>query len=163
MDVFDEELLKIWTVFFRNKVEYIMVGGFAVNLHGYQRFTGDMDLWINDTLENRKRLRKSFVEIDLGDIEMIETMPFIAGWTDFRVSNFLTIDLMSTLKGLEQIGFDECYHLASLATIEGVEVRFLHINHLIRSKEASNRPKDKLDLQELEKIKTLRNQSNIKK
>jgi hypothetical protein len=41
-------------------------GGFAVNLHGYQRFTGDADLWLEDTLDNRKKLRKAFFEMELG-------------------------------------------------------------------------------------------------
>ena len=39
-----------------------MIGGFATNLHGYQRFTGDMDVWIEDTSENRKNLRKAFFD-----------------------------------------------------------------------------------------------------
>ena len=36
-----------------------MIGGFAINLHGYNRSTKDIDIWIEDTLENRKRLRKA--------------------------------------------------------------------------------------------------------
>lgn len=46
MDIFDEEILKFWTVLQKTKVKYIMVGGYATNLHGYQRFTGDIDIWI---------------------------------------------------------------------------------------------------------------------
>ena len=155
MDILDDNLLCLWRTLSLNHVKYIMVGGFAVNLHGYQRFTGDIDLWIEDTLENRKSLRKAFLDLDLGDIKEIETMPFIAGWTDFRFFD-ITIDLMSNIKGLENISFYECYELASIAEIEGIKVYFLHINQLIESKKASNRPKDKLDIIELEKIKELR-------
>jgi hypothetical protein len=53
MDIFDEEILKFWKALFEEKVKYIMVGGYATNLHGFQRFTADMDIWINDTAENR--------------------------------------------------------------------------------------------------------------
>ena len=49
-----------------------MIGGFATNLHGYQRFTDDMDIWIEDTKGNRKKLRKAFAEYGLGDIELLE-------------------------------------------------------------------------------------------
>jgi hypothetical protein len=51
-----------------------MIGGFAVNLYGFSRYTADVDIWIKDTLENRKRLRNALKETSAGDIESIETM-----------------------------------------------------------------------------------------
>jgi hypothetical protein len=62
MDIFDEEILKFWTALQKKNVRYIMVGGYATNLHGYQRFTGDIDIWIEDTLVNRQHLRTAFIE-----------------------------------------------------------------------------------------------------
>ena len=59
------------------------------------------------------------------------------------------------MKGLDNHSFNECLQLASIADIDGVEVPFLHINHFIANKVAVNRPKDQLDLAELEKIKEL--------
>jgi len=50
VDVFDEEILSFWKALQDFKVQYIMVGEFAINLHGYQRFTEDLDIWIKDTL-----------------------------------------------------------------------------------------------------------------
>ena len=44
MDVFDEELLKFWKALQQNNVQYIMVGGVATNLHGYNRTTDDIDM-----------------------------------------------------------------------------------------------------------------------
>ena len=55
MDIFDEEILKFWRCLNTYHVKYIMVGGFATNIHGYQRYTGDMDIWIEDTIENSNR------------------------------------------------------------------------------------------------------------
>jgi hypothetical protein len=52
--------------------------------------------------------------------------------------------------------FDECIRIAPKATIEGVIVPFLHINQLLANKKAVNRPKDQLDVLELEKIKKLK-------
>jgi hypothetical protein len=46
MDIFDKEILNFWSALQQSKVDYIMVGGYATNLHGYQRYTGDMDIWI---------------------------------------------------------------------------------------------------------------------
>jgi hypothetical protein len=53
MDIFDEDLIAIWRTFAKNNLKYIMVGGFAVNLHGFNRTTGHIDIWIKDDEENR--------------------------------------------------------------------------------------------------------------
>jgi hypothetical protein len=64
MDIFDVEILKFWRALQQNQAKFIMIGGFATNLHGYQRFTGDMDIWIEDTPENRKISVKHFLIMD---------------------------------------------------------------------------------------------------
>ncbi|WP_208864311.1 hypothetical protein [Pedobacter suwonensis] len=64
---------------------------------------------------------------------------------------------MTTVKGSEEFGFDKCLEYASIATIYEMEIPFLHINQLIDSKKAANRPKDHIDIIELENIKKLRN------
>lgn len=161
MDVLDEDILKVWKILNRFDVKYIMIGGFAVNLHGFHRATEDMDLWILDTLENRKKLRTAFIDLDIGDFKEIETIDFIAGWTEFRVSNYLRLDLMSKIPGLEQIGFEECLKMASIAEIEGIKVPFLHLNHLIEAKKATASPKDLIDIEELIKIRNIINTENI--
>ncbi len=56
MDIMDEDLLKFWQVLNSNEVLYIMVGGLSVNFNGHNRVTDDLDIWIKDTLDNRKRL-----------------------------------------------------------------------------------------------------------
>ena len=75
------------------------------------------------------------------------------GWTDFQLNMGFKLDIMTSVKGLEEIGFEECYNFAVIAEIEGVMVRFLHYNHLIIGKKATGRPKDLLDIAELEKIR----------
>jgi len=133
-----------------------MIGGYAANLHGYQRFTGDLDIWIKDTPENRKRLRNTFVNCALGDYPLLESMQFVPGWTDFHLNNGLRLDILTDMKGLEDYTFDECLDMASIADIDGILIPFLHINQLIKNKQTINRPKDQLDVLALEKIKELR-------
>ncbi|WP_449438225.1 hypothetical protein [Pedobacter steynii] len=156
MDIFDEEILNFWRALQEYNVQYIMVGGYATNLHGYQRFTGDLDIWLKDTLENRKQLRKAFVKCDMGDYPLIETMQFILGWTDFHLNNGLRLDILIEMKGLEGYTFDECLEMASIADIDSVNVPFLHINQLIENKKTVNRPKDQIDVAALEQIRKLR-------
>ena len=62
MDIFDEDILLLWKCLHQNDVRYIMIGGFAINLHGYSRATKDIDIWIEDTLNNRKKLRTALKE-----------------------------------------------------------------------------------------------------
>jgi predicted nucleotidyltransferase len=57
------------------------------------------------------------------------------------------------MKCLEGYSFDESLNMASLADIDGIKVPFLHINQLIANKKAVNRPKDQIDVKELERIK----------
>ena len=155
MDVFDEEILAFWRQLDQQNVRYIMLGGFATNFYGYSRATDDMDLWLEDTLENRKKLRQAIKNHGSGDYEPLERVQFIPGWTEVRLLSGFKLDLMTTVKGLESLTFAEYYNLAVVAEIEGVPVRFLNYNHLIESKKAANRLKDQLDVQELEKIRRL--------
>lgn len=53
MDQFNEELISFWTLLNKHEVNYIMIGGVATNLHGYQRTTDDIDVWIEDSLDNK--------------------------------------------------------------------------------------------------------------
>ena len=160
MDIFDEEILRFWNTLAINNVKYIMIGGYATNLNGYQRFTGDMDIWIKDSKENRENLGKAmelfgYVEINWIDLE------FVPGWTDFYLMNGMKLDILIDMKGLEDYTFDECLALATIAEIDGVTVPFLHINHLIANKKAVNRSKDQIDVMELEKIKILRKEMGL--
>ena len=156
MDFFDEEILKFWKALQDQHVQYMLVGGYAINLHGYQRFTGDLDIWLKDTLENRKALRTAFVNCDMGDYSMIESMQFVPGWTEFHLNNDLRLDILTDMKGLEGYTFDECLQMASVADIENVAIPFLHINQLIENKKVVNRPKYQIDVLALEEIRRLR-------
>jgi len=161
MDVFDQEIVRFWEALQKNNIKYIMVGGYATNLHGYQRYTGDIDIWIEDTLENRINLRKAFAEAGMGDYFMMERMQFVPGWTDFRLNNGMKLDILTSMKGLESYTFNECLQMATVAEIENVKVPFLHINQLIANKKAVNRSRDQIDVMELEKIKALRKEMGL--
>ena len=120
--------------------------------------TADLALWIKDTLENRKKLRQVLKDLDIGDFENIETTQLIPGYTSITLNSGFQLDLMTYLKGFDKARFDESYGLALTAIIENVTVKFLHINQLIEAKKAAGRPKDLIDIEELEKIRERQNQ-----
>jgi len=153
MDLLDEEILKLWKSLFTAEVKYIMVGGFATNLHGFSRTTADLDIWIEDTGENRKKLGSVLDALDLGHYKNIETVDFLPGWSSIRMSSGLELDIMTRLKSFAEKNFEECYNAAPIAIIYDIPIRFLHLNHLIREKKSCGRPKDIVDIEELKKIK----------
>ena len=158
MDVLDEEFIRFWRILNDNQVKYLMVGGIATRFHGFNRNTDDIDIWLEDTLANRQNLRKAFIELGYGDYASIETMQFVPGWTSFYAAG-VELDIMTEMKGIENESFRACYAMASVSNLEGVLVPFLHINHLIANKKAVNRPKDQIDVIQLEKIKKIRENS----
>mgnify|MGYP003446276375 CR=1 FL=1 len=155
MDIFNDDLLAFWKALNSFHVKYIMVGGVATNFNGYQRTTDDIDVWIEDTIENRSKFRFAFKEYSGEDFSMIERMQIIPGWTNFNLNNGYKLDLMVNMKGLEDYSFDECHKSATIAEIDEIHVPFLHINHLIDNKKAVNRPKDQIDVIYLEKIRKI--------
>jgi hypothetical protein len=62
-DLFNEDFLDFINVLNKAEVEYILVGGYAVILHGYARSTADMDVWVNKTPANYHKLKKAFSAI----------------------------------------------------------------------------------------------------
>jgi hypothetical protein len=156
MDILDEDLLGFWRGLNENNVRYIMIGGFATRFHGFNRNTDDLDMWLDDTKENRRNLRKAFASLGYGDFESLETMRFVPGWTSFNVGGGIELDILTKMEGLGELTFSDCLNMASVADLEGTKVPFLHINHLIENKKTVNRPKDQVDVIELEKIRKLR-------
>ena len=157
MDLFDEEIVELFSSLHKNSINYILVGGFANILNGHFRLTEDVDIWIEDTIINRKNLRKALNELGLPDMPQIETIDFVPGWSGITLPCGFELDIMTSLNGFEKEKFNECYKLSDEAIIENIPVRFFHINQLIIAKKATNRLKDQLDIEELEKIK---NKSN---
>ena len=151
MDLMDESLLEFWKSLNNFGVKYIMVGGVAVNLHGYSRTTKDIDIWIKDTKDNRRQLGLAFAKFGYDEI-ILEDFQFVPGWTDFYIGSGIRLDVLIKMVGLEGYSFDECLDIASVADIENILVPFLQINQLIANKKAVNRSKDQVDVMELENI-----------
>ena len=130
-------------------VEYILVGGYAVILHGYHRTTGDLDIWINPTLENFKKMKIAFFEFGL-PTDVISENDFL-NINEFEVFTFgrppVSIDIMTSVKGLD---FEEAYKSSVLNETEGFQIRLISYNQLIKAKKSSNRYRDLNDIAQLE-------------
>lgn len=148
----NSQIIEIWKYFSLYKVKYLTIGGFAVNIYGYGRNTGDIAIFIEDSIENRENLRTALKKAGIGDFKNISTMQFIPGWTDITLNFNLRLDIMTSVKGLENSTFEQLLEKAYITEINDVPVYFLDYENLIKAKKAANRPKDILDIDELEKI-----------
>jgi len=146
------EVLLLLSVFQKHKVDYLIVGGFAVNRYGYSRATGDLDLYLRDTKRNRKNLIEAIDEMGYGRYNMLMDTPIIAGYCEIMMDDGMYADLMTDIPGLDKTKYDEYLSMATVDVVQGFEIRFLHYNHLLENKRATNRPKDRLDVEELERI-----------
>jgi hypothetical protein len=152
MDTGSEEMLLLIKTFEAFQVKYLIVGGFAVNRYGFNRTTGDFDIYLKDSELNRRQLIKALAAMGYGEFEMLMNVPIIAGYCEIIMDDGMYADLMTDIPGLEQLNFDEYFDMATVDNLDGYVVRYLHYNHLIRNKEATGRTKDLLDLEELKRI-----------
>jgi Nucleotidyl transferase of unknown function (DUF2204) len=153
MNLPGEEVLRLLKAFENNNVDYLIVGGFAANYHGYNRATSDIDLWLKDTAENRINLINSLDELGYGRFNELMTVPFIAGYCEILLDNGIYVDFMNSILGFKEIDFDNCFRRANVSMINSIQVRFIHFNDLLHSKLSSDKPKDIQDAIELKRIK----------
>jgi hypothetical protein len=146
-DLFNQDFLDFIDALNKEQVEYILVGGYAVVLHGYVRTTGDMDVWVNKTAANYQKLKKAFY---LFGAPIFLEEDFIENSFDVWGIG-MEPNRIEILSGLKGVTFEEAYPLCEIFIQNNIEVRFIHINHLIKAKEAAGRFKDKNDIKELMK------------
>ena len=106
MDIYDETFINFWKSSNKFQLKFIMIGGVATNLHGFYRTTADIDIWIEESPQNRENLYLVFKDIGLGDLKSLLTIQFIPGWTDFYLENGVRLDIMTSVKGLEKYSFN---------------------------------------------------------
>ena len=130
-----------------NRVRYLVVGGYAVALHGYPRYTKDIDIWVELAQENATRIIETLGQFGFASLGLKEN--------DFLVEDQIIqlgyapnrIDILTTLPG---IVFNECYDKKLAVEIDGVEVNFIDLESLRKNKKASGRLQDLADLENLE-------------
>lgn len=132
-----------------SEVAYILVDGYSVILHGYNRTTGDMDIWVKPSEENYTRLLKAFSKFGMSVFEM-NLNRFLTP-SQFNVFTFgrppVSIDIITQLRGLT---FDSAFAQAEWFEItETLSVRSLRLSDLVDAKKSAGRPKDLDDLEHL--------------
>jgi hypothetical protein len=128
------------------RVEYLLIGGYAVAFHGYPRTTEDLDIWVASSPENARRVVRAIREFGF-DLPELSTDMFIKPDNIVRMGvPPLRIDLATTISGVE---FAQCYQARITEVIDGTPVSLINLDHLKQNKKASGRHRDLDDLEHL--------------
>jgi hypothetical protein len=126
------------------EVEYLVVGGYAVNYYGYARATADLDVWIGITPENAEAAASV---VRAFGFSQVQAAAFLEPGKVIRMGvPPVRLEILTTISGVE---FADCYARRLEAELDGVRVNFILLDDLRRNKRASGRLKDLLDLDRL--------------
>ncbi|KAF0151245.1 MAG: hypothetical protein FD143_2100 [Ignavibacteria bacterium] len=127
-----------------NKVEYLVVGSFALAFHGSPRNTGDIDIWINISQENAKRMTNCLTEFGVDSLGYKEK-DFLDEDTVIQIGvPPVRLDILTSIIGVE---FKHAFLNKETILIDCVEVNYISKNDFIKNKKASGRLKDLADIE----------------
>ncbi len=145
MKPFPKDFLDFLKLLAEQEVRYLVVGGYALSYHGYVRFTGDLDIFVEVSEENSKRLSEVF--LGFGFSSGFDSSLFSEKGKMVRIGTPpMRLEILTEISGVE---FEDAYEFAEVLDYEGIEITFIDFNNLIRNKRSAGRPKDISDVQEL--------------
>jgi hypothetical protein len=145
--ILNPDFKEFFRLLFANDVHYLIVGGYAVAYYGYPRYTKEIDVWIWIDPGNAQKIVKTlkdfgFESLGLQANDFLEPeMVIQLGYAPNR------IDL---LMGLPGVDFEECYASRIEDEIDGVQLKFIDLENLKKSKRASGRLQNLADVENLE-------------
>lgn len=146
--------LNLIRLFKEVNLDYLIVGGHAVNVHGYLRGSDDFDVWLNNSTANLSMFRRVLLQLGIEREDVHQLVQSIAKPGDravfrFRINDY-SIDFLLHLHGAADyiITKERCFRV----TVGDTEIPFVSLENLIASKLAAGRPKDLLDVEILRRI-----------
>lgn len=155
MNILLEEHLKILSCLLKHEVDFMLIGGYAVIYYGYKRTTGDMDLWLKPSNENKRKLCDALTEagfetediIHLESLDFEQTLVFSLG-TEPQKIDFLT--------RISLVDYETANQNKIVGNVDSLKLPVIQLHDLIRSKMSTGRLKDAADIDELQRINQLK-------
>jgi len=130
-----------------HKVEYLLIGGYAVGYHGYPRTTADMDIWFAISPQNAINLYNVFIEFGMTD-------PSLSPDTFLQPKKIIRMGLppirIEVMGEIDGVNFEDCYKNKVIAEIDNEQIPLISKSFLLKNKRASGRHKDLDDVENLE-------------
>ncbi len=138
-----KEFLRLLNV---HRVEYLLIGGYAVGYYGYPRATADMDIWIAIQPANARKVVAVLKEFGF-DLPDLSAEMFLTEWQIIRMGvPPVRIEIATTISG---VNFRECYDEKVVDELDGVKVNLVSLKHLKANKKAAGRHQDLADIENL--------------
>jgi len=132
------------------KVEFLLVGAYALAAHGYPRATIDIDIWVMPSPQNAELVLRALVRFG-APLQNLTKKDLEVDGTVFQIGVApRRIDIITAASGLR---FEEAFKKAILVDIDGIQVRIPSREDLIRNKRATGRTKDLADAEALESLR----------
>jgi hypothetical protein len=142
----NEDFVDLLRIFSDHSVRFLVVGAYALGVHGRPRATGDLDVWVEPTAENADRVMRALAAFG-APLTEVTTMDFSRPGAVFQIGlPPRRIDLLTMLSGLT---FDEAWPGRTRAPFGPVEVDVIGREAFVKNKRATGRAKDLGDLEGL--------------
>jgi hypothetical protein len=153
MDLLQDQL-DLLSVFHAHGVRYLVVGGHAVNIYTEPRYTGDLDVLVSGDEVNGHAVFRALAEFG-APLQGVSAEDFIN-----KPSQYFQVgvppDRIDVLQSLPEVSFEDAWKRATMVQVNGLSVRFISRQDLIRNKLAAGRPKDLVDAAALQKFEKKR-------
>ena len=153
---FPEDFAAILKAFNQFRVDYMVVGAYALNFYGYNRSTSDLDIWTKPTNENKEKVYQALLSLGFPP-EQLQQLLLL----DFSKSFLFgigekpdCIEIFNTITGVKYEDAESNKIIFQFS--EGLAVNFIHWQELIVNKMLTGRDRDRIDVEELQKILQLR-------
>jgi len=156
MKILEPVFISVIEKLIHNEVEFLMIGGYAVNYHGYGRYTGDIDFWINPNDQNKERFLTVFGELckNKNAVETVKHYDFNQAQVFSLGEPPIQIDFLTQVN---LVDFEDAWKEKVFFQVKDIKVPVVNYYHLITMKFNTGRTKDKLDLEQLQRINSLKN------
>jgi hypothetical protein len=127
----------------------LIVGALAVSWHGFPRYSADVDFLVRSSDDNAERVLEALRAFGMGSLSLSPgdfSSPGKVVQLGFEPNR---IDIMTSITG---VSFEEAWDSRVPGALEGIPVHFIGREALLRNKEATGRPKDCIDAEELRRI-----------
>ena len=143
---FEKDFLEFISLCNKHKVEYLVIGGYAVAIHGYPRYTKDIDVSIQISAKNAEAMIEVMKDFGFASLNLTsEDFTKVGGFIQLGYEP-LRIDIVNDLDG---VSFEKALKNKTVVEYEGVSINFIGYEDLIKNKQHAGRSQDIVDIEKL--------------
>ena len=147
----DKNFKEFISLLTKHEVEYLIVGGYSVAFHGFPRYTGDFDIWINPNKQNGERIKNVLDDFGFSPLGL-QIDDFLKSGQVIQLGmEPLRIDILTAISGVES--FPRAFANKETVRLSELDLNYISYQDLVANKTMTARLQDKRDLEELAKVK----------